>query len=245
MLDQKRIIELAEVEENLSYQFLDKDLLNNSLYHSSFTNENKKNLDPKEKNTYSNERLEFLGDAVIGLIVSDMLYKEEERYPEGKMTKLRSKLVSEGSFAYMARLLNLGKFLKMGKGEELSGGRNRDSTLADAFEAVIAAIYLDSGYNGTQIYFEEVLEEKLLGYLELAEGIDDYKTYLQEYYQKSGQALKYVINRETGPEHNKTFYVSVQDKNGVIAEGFGKSKKNAEQMAAKNAVKMLGIADGI
>lgn len=236
MLDQKRIQELAEVEKNLEYQFRDKELLNQALYHSSYANES-------VNRDLSNERLEFLGDAVVGLIVSDMLYKKYKDFQEGDMTKIRSKLVCEPSFAHMARKLNLGNYLKMGKGEELSGGRDRNSILADAFEAVIAAIYLDSGFNGTQIYFEAVLEEELLKYLEKSTSIRDYKTVLQEYFQKTGKQLKYIIDKEIGPEHDKEFYASVLNSKDVIGTGQGKNKKSAEQEAAKNAIEKLGIQD--
>lgn len=238
MLDQKRIQELAEIEEIIDYQFRDKDLLNQALYHSSYANEN-------QDESLSNERLEFLGDAVVGLIVSDLLYKQKDGSQEGEMTKTRSKLVCEPSFAYMARKLELGKYLKMGKGEELSGGRDRDSILADAFEALIAAIFLDSGFNGTQIYFEEILADKLLNYLDFAKDLKDYKTALQEYYQKQGKQLKYAVDKEVGPEHDKVFYASVNDLSGAIGQGIGKNKKSAEQAAAKNAIESLGILDEI
>ncbi|MGO4986723.1 ribonuclease III [Gallicola sp. Sow4_E12] len=236
MLDQKRIQELSEVEEKIDYQFRNKDLLNQALYHSSYANEN-------QDKTLSNERLEFLGDAVVGLIVSDLLYKKEDGFQEGEMTKKRSRLVCEPSFANMARQLGLGEYLQMGRGEELSGGRNRDSILADAFEALIAAVYLDSGFNGTQIYFEEVLSEKLLDYLNYADQIKDYKTTLQEYFQKAGKQLKYSIDKEIGPEHEKVFYASVHSEDKPIGSGVGKNKKSAEQAAAQNAIEILGIRD--
>lgn len=238
MLDQKRIQELSEVEENIDYQFRDKDLLNQALYQSSYANEN-------QDKSLSNERLEFLGDAVVGLIVSDLLYKKEDGFQEGEMTKKRSKLVCEASFAHMSRQLDLGKYLKMGRGEELSGGRDRDSILADAFEALIAAIYLDSGFNGTQIYFEDVLSDRLLDYLNYADKIKDYKTTLQEHFQKAGKQLRYTIDREVGPEHEKVFYASVNSGEKPIGSGIGKNKKSAEQAAAQNAIELLGIQDEI
>ena len=229
--------QLKEFEEIIGYKFTDQSILKTALTHSSYANEN------RNKNIQYNERLEFLGDSVLSLVVSNYLFENYQNLPEGDLTKVRASIVCERSLQECATANELGKFLILGKGEELSGGRTRASILADAFEALIAAIYLDSGI--------EVVREWLLGQLYdtillavKGKTFTDYKTGLQEKIQKSGYAeIRYEVVGESGPDHCKTFYVNVIVDGTIMGQGEGSSKKNAEQMAAKDAFSKLG-ADG-
>jgi ribonuclease-3 len=218
---------MDRLEKKLGYTFRDRRLLLDAMTHSSWANENKKS------GASSNERLEFLGDSVLGFIVADFLYTNAPDMPEGQMTRLRAELVCEKSLEGASTALGLGTGLRLGKGEELSGGRKRPSILADAFEAVVAAIYLDGGI--------EPAKTLVKGYIltQFREGVPagcDYKTALQELVQrKNGQSLTYHMTGESGPDHMKLFTVEVR-LNGVIrGEGTGKNKKEAEQAAAKLA----------
>lgn len=230
-----KIKNLKELERNLNYRFKEKDRLVSALTHSSYVNENKlKAID-------SNERLEFLGDAILGLVVSEHLYKKYPMYPEGKLTKLRAKIVCEQSLAYVAKKKNVGKYLLLGKGEEATGGRERESILADTVEAIIGAIYLDSSY-------EKVRKVLLNGFGDdivkaVSKGIlfIDYKTELQERVQKIGNMkIEYIVEREEGPDHGKIFYMNVSIDGKKISIGKGRNKKEAEQSAAKKALDLIG-----
>lgn len=219
-------------EHNLGYTFKNIDLLYNALTHSSYANEIRHGVT-------SNERLEFLGDSVLSVIVSDYLYEKYSNLPEGELTKLRASLVCEKSLCSFSRELELGRFLRLGKGEDKGGGRERDSILADAFEAVLAAIYLDGGI--------EVARKHVMRFIlpELEHTDDevfkDYKTALQEIIQRNPEeSVTYILTGEQGPDHNKIFEVEVHLNSNVIGKGKGKNKKRAEQMAAKQALELMG-----
>lgn len=224
---------LAEFEKKIGYRFKDKALLRHALSHTSYTNEH-----GMEKHE-SNERLEFLGDAIVDMVVSDYLYRHNSTEPEGTLTKWRASVVCEASFAHIAAGMDYGAYLLLGKGEEATGGRNRSSVLADAFEAVIAAMYLDSDIKTVSDWIIRHLQEEI----ELAmEGktAKDYKTLLQELVQKGEQGkVSYRVTDERGPDHAKTFCVEVLIDGKHVADGSGTSKKDAEQAAAGAAVKAI------
>lgn len=235
-INDKRLKLLNEFQNKMNYEFNNLELLNLAFFHSSYANEN------RNIHNLSNERLEFLGDSVVDLIISDILYKMQKDIPEGEMTKLRSQMVCESSFAFVAKKLDLGKYLLMGKGEELSGGRERESILADTFEAVCGAIYLDSNFETIYKLIYKLFYNIFLNHLEKNIKFIDYKTKLQEYNQQhSSSKLKYRIEKEEGPDHDKTFYLSVYEGDRYLGSGVGKSKKSAEQNAAKDALKKHGV----
>ena len=225
---------MTALEEKLGYTFTNPALLENALTHSSFANEN------KSRGAQSNERLEFLGDSVLGMVTADYLYRVHPDLPEGVLTRTRAALVCEESLAEVAGLLDLGSYLKLGKGEEAGGGRERPSIVADAVEAVIAAIYLDGGIGSAR----KVIRRFILDREEEKAASRDYKTALQELIQReSGQVLSYRLTGSSGPDHAKIFSVEV-DLNGVtVGAGRGHSKKEAEQMAAKTAIAKLSGAE--
>ena len=220
-------------EEYLGYTFKNKKLLENALAHSSYANEVRGGVT-------SNERLEFLGDSVLSLIVSSYIYENFKKMPEGELTRLRSSLVCEKTLCGFSRELNLGAFLLLGKGERKNGGADRDSILADAFEAVLAAIYLDGGINpAREFVMRFVLPE--LERCDAGADFKDYKTLLQEIVQRNPEeSVCYILTGETGPDHDKQFTVEVRLNSNVIGEGTGKSKKDAEEMAAKQALILMG-----
>ncbi|MDO4593930.1 MAG: ribonuclease III [Tissierellia bacterium] len=234
-LSDQRIKDLQKFQKlYLKYEFKDLNLLNTSLTHSSYANES------MTKKTKFNERLEFLGDSVLDLIVSEALFKKHIDYPEGKLTKIRSQLVCESSFAFASDQLSISDFLLLGRGEKLHGGKNKKSLKADAFEAVCAAIYLDAGYDFLYNFILENFGDKVKNLLSKNELFVDYKTRLQEYYNKNFKTiLNYEITKEVGPDHDKTFYIEVKCKNRILAKGNGKSKKQAEQDAAKKALEKI------
>lgn len=225
------IEQLNKFEEIIKYKFKSIETLEKSLTHSSYSNED------KFYTKVNNERLEFLGDAVLSIVVSRYIFDKYPDYPEGDLTKLRSQVVCEDTLSLVAANLNVGSFLLLGKGEESSGGRERKSILADAVEAIIAAIYIDGGYREA----ENFVLANITKYIQLAvkgKIISDYKSYLQEYYQSKSQSCKirYVVTKEEGPDHEKMFHVNVAVNKTVVGSGAGKSKKLAEQDAAKNAL---------
>lgn len=229
-MDKERLDQLKKLEDSISYSFKDKSLIDTALTHSSFINEN---MDTKKS---SNERLEFLGDSVLDLIVSEILYKNHKNYPEGKLTKIRSRIVCTSSFAKASEKFNLSEYLLFGKGEKNHNGSKKKSVKADTFEAVCAAIYLDAGYKFLKNFLEKNYEKTIKELLKKDVLFIDYKTRLQEYYNKKNKTvLKYVLVGEEGPEHDKTFHIQVVAKNRSLAQGVGKNKKEAEQMAAKIA----------
>jgi ribonuclease-3 len=233
-MTQAPIIQWAELETVLQYAFRDRVRLEEAVTHASSLNERKGGKPRRD-----NERLEFLGDAVLDLIISEALV---ERYPEaseGVLSKMRARLVSEAALAQVSRRLGLGRFLRLGRGEELSGGREKTSLLADAFEAVVAAIYHDGGYAAAQRSVLTLLEPELAADRTAGGGID-YKTQLQEYCQQLfGQLPLYRVTRESGPDHRKMFQVELMINGRCYGEGSGKSKKEAEQQAAKTALGQL------
>ncbi|MGN0606093.1 MAG: ribonuclease III [Oscillospiraceae bacterium] len=226
-------IEISEFEEILKYTFKNKNLIKEALSHSSYANENK-------KTRHSNERLEFLGDSVLSIVVSQYLFQHFTHLPEGELTKIRASLVCEKSLHVFAKQINLGKYIFLGKGEENTGGRERPSILADAFEAVIAAIYLDGGLEAAEKHILRFIPEDIDSKKQMS-NFSDYKTILQEVIQKNPEEkIEYSLVSESGPDHNKAFTVQVCLNSNVIGRGTGKSKKDAEQMAAKEALELMG-----
>jgi len=223
---------MTELEQKLGYTFRDQSLLQTALTHSSFANET------KGKKPLCNERLEFLGDSVLGFAVARDIYRRYPDMPEGKMTKLRAELVCEQSLVGISDKLELGAYLYLGRGEELGGGRTRPSILADAVEAVFAAVLLDGGIEQAEGIILGLLEDRLKQ--EQSGGVKDYKTALQELIQrKSGQSLRYQLISATGPDHLKVFEVEVLLNEESIGQGSGRSKKEAEQVAAACALEAL------
>lgn len=222
---------IREFEEIIGYTFKKKQLIRQALSHSSYSNE-RKHPDG------SNERLEFLGDSVLSIVVSDFLYKNLN-VAEGQLTKIRASLVCEKSLHVFAKKIRLGDFLLLGKGEENTGGRQRPSILADAFEAVIAAIYLDGGMQAAAKHILRFMPEDII---HAAHPVfSDFKTVLQEVVQKNPEEkVEYVLIGEEGPDHNKRFVVEVCLNSQVIGKGSGRSKKEAEQFAAKEALELMG-----
>ncbi|MEG0856072.1 MAG: ribonuclease III [Terrisporobacter sp.] len=232
-INRKALYNISKFEETIKYVFENKSFILEALTHSSYSNEN--------KNYKYNERLEFLGDSVLSIVISDYLFKEEENLPEGELTKLRANIVCEESLSEVSAEINLGEYLLLGKGEEATGGRDRISILADALEAVIAAIYLDGGMENARKfileYMKEIIENSLQGRI-----FRDYKTYLQEVLQSKGeQHIWYKLIEEKGPDHNKRFVMEVGINDEVLGVGEGKSKKDAEQLAAKSALKSQNL----
>lgn len=232
----KRENELKELQEIIGYTFKDIKILNAALTHSSYI---------ASKNEYQlhNERLEFIGDSILSMIISLYLYQKCKNSPEGQLTRFRAGIVCENSLYNASNNLNLGRFLLLSKGEENTGGRERVSILADAFEALIAAIYLDGGFKKARTFvlsnlqgtINDVLQNKIFS---------DYKSFLQEYVQKSNSGkLNYKITKEEGPDHNKTFEAALYLDNTVIGRGTGHSKKDAQQAAAREAIESLGVKD--
>lgn len=217
---------MTEAEQKIGYVYNDVSLLEEALTHSSYAN---------EKKMESNERLEFLGDSVLSIIISDYIFRRLGGVNEGSLTKYRATLVCEHSLAEAAKKISLGSLIKLGHGEEMTGGRNRESIVSDAFEAVLASIYLDGGIGAARRWLldlmEEAIEETLAG-----KNYDDYKTMLQELVQKGNSGkVTYRIIAETGLDHNKMFEAEVMIDGVACNNGMGQSKKEAEQHAAKTA----------
>lgn len=218
---------LASLEEKINYTFKDKMKLRRALTHSSYIN------DQKLDRTMDYERTEFLGDAVLELVTSEMLFEKYPTKPEGQLTKMRASMVCEKSLAITARDIGLGQYIYFSKGEEKSGGRDRDSIIADVVESIIGAIYLDGGINAAKDFIYNYvlndIENKSLFY--------DCKTTLQEMVQKEkNHVLRYQVVAESGPDHKKMFEVEALLDEKIIGKGIGKSKKDAEQNAAYNAI---------
>lgn len=225
---------MQELEKKLNYTFRDPDLLSEALSHSSYANEH------RAAHLSSNERLEFLGDSVLGFVTAEFLFVQHPDLPEGDLTRIRAALVCEQSLYEVARKLDLGRYLKLGRGEEAGGGRERISILADATEAVFAAVYLDGGITAASALIHRVLLDA-----EKEEAVEerrrDYKTALQELVQRQAdQVLTYRMAGEHGPDHAKTFQAEVLLNGEPLGAGTGHSKKEAEQAAAKAALQTLG-----
>ena len=219
-----------QLEEKIGYCYKNKELLKQALTHSSFANEQKIN----KSEDY--ERLEFLGDAVLELVSSDFLFHANPQMPEGKLTRLRASMVCEPALAYCARDLKLHEYIRLGKGEEMTGGRHRDSIIPDVMEALIGSLYLDGGFKVAHDFIYKFvlsdLEDKILFY--------DAKTVLQEMVQESPQgSLTYKLIKEEGPDHDKSFQVEAYVNGEAISRGAGRTKKAAEQQAAYNAILLL------
>lgn len=226
-------LNLEEFERKISYTFSDKHLLILALTHSSYANEIKKGSHE------NNERLEFLGDAVLDMAVSEYMYRHFPKMPEGELTKLRAAVVCEGSLAELSRKLGVGRVLLLGKGEESTGGRNRDSILADAFESIIGAICIDGGVDAAVTYVMRFMVDCIEHTKSTFRNLDC-KTHLQEVIQKVSKIpLQYAIIDEQGPDHNKVFVAEVTHEGRVLGTGKGRSKKEAEQNAANNALEHI------
>ena len=224
-----------ELEEKIGYTFRNPQLLEQALTHSSFANEGK-------KHGHNNERLEFLGDSVLSVIVARHLFLTYKDLPEGELTKLRASLVCEKALDVFAGQIELGKYLRLGKGEEMTGGRERPSILADAFEALLAAIYIDGGYEAAQTFVLGFIPRNLD--VRRKNKLSDYKTALQEIIQQNREErVEYVLVDEHGPDHAKVFTAEVLLNSNVIGRGTGSSKKQAEQNAAHEALLLMGYHD--
>ena len=222
---------IKDLEKAIGYQFRDLSLLQNALAHSSYANERWHN------SLMSNERLEFLGDSVLGMLVANYLYRTFPNRPEGELTRMRADMVCEKTLARVAGQLELGKHLLLGKGEEQGGGRSRESILADAVESVIAACYLDGGMEAAKAFVEKFI---LVTVPTQKMNNADYKTALQELVQqKKNQTLSYRLVGESGPDHDKKFEVELTLNGTVVGTGTGSSKKRAEQQAAQAAMEKL------
>lgn len=219
-----------QLEGIINYDFDNKNILKQALTHSSYSNERQMHK------LYNNERLEFLGDAVLELITSEYLYGNHPNMPEGELTRLRATYVRESSLAYCARQMRIGEFLFLGKGEDATGGRERDSILSDALEAIIGGIFLDGGFTNAK----EFVTKEVLNIIEQEELFFDSKTILQEIVQsKYTDSIVYELIKEEGPDHNKEFTVAVTLNKKKLGEGKGKTKKAAEQQAAHQAIKKI------
>ncbi len=220
---------MTELEKIIGYRFKDRSLLDTAMTHSSYSNE--------RGHGSFNERLEFLGDSVLGFIAAEYFYRRFPDKPEGELTRIKAAYVCEKALYGFAGTISLGSFLKLGHGEELSGGRSRPSVVSDAFEALIAAIYLDGGIGPAKEFVLSFLRTADIG----SDDIRDYKSLLQERVQRdAGNELVYCLVNETGPAHAREFTVDVSLNGNILARGVGTSKKRAEQQAAKAALAKLG-----
>ena len=224
---------LKHLEKKLNYNFKNRDLLERALTHSSFINEN------NMKSFESNERLEYLGDAILGLVIGEYFYKNFPEDNEGSLTKMRAESVNEKVLFFISKKLNLGEYLKFGKGEIKSGGKNRESTSADALEALFGAIYLDSNFENVKKIildlFQDFLEKDSYKLFNI-----DFKTKFQELVQKSDKKAEYKLVREVGPDNDKTFFTELYLDEVLVGSGKGKTKKESQQEAAKDAFKRRG-----
>ncbi len=229
MISDERKKELASLQESLNYSFKEIWLLNKALTHKSYANESSEALK-------HNERFEFLGDSVLDLVVSDYTIDEFMDYKEGVLSKIRASVVNEACLADLARKMDLGSYLLLGKGERLSGGQDKDSLLANAFEAVVGSVYLDGGFDSASNTFLPILQPEIEKYANNL-SFRDYKSELQEYTQNKMMCIPtYKVAREMGPDHQKEFEVVASIKGQEHGRGVGRSKKEAEQSAAKVAL---------
>ena len=229
--------EITELENVIEYKFKDISILENALTHSSYANEQK----TRGINYPSNERLEFLGDAILQIVVSEYLYKSFPKYGEGALTKMRQSLVCEENLAKIAAEINLGDYINLGRGEEATDCRQRPKVLADALEALIAAVYVDSQESDSyrRLVFR-LMKDRMENILDTKKG--DYKSMLQQLVEADGMAqLEYTVLKEEGPEHDRTFTVAAYINNNEVGTGSAKSKKNAEMKAAKAALALFGV----
>lgn len=230
--------DISRLESGIGYIFKDKEVINTAVTHSSYANEK------KNKKLKYNERIEFLGDSVLSLVISEYLYTMYPSLPEGELTVTRAKIVCENSLSRCAVDIGLGNYLLLGKGEELSGGRNKPSILSDAFEALLGAIYIDGGFDTVRQfilkYMENIIKSCASGKL-----FYDFKTQLQELVQQHGdRSISYRVIDESGPDHNKTFVTEVRINDVTSGKGKGRSKKESEQNAAKDALDQFHVLKG-
>ncbi|MGN0172361.1 MAG: ribonuclease III [Acutalibacteraceae bacterium] len=227
-------MDCRDLMDKMGYRFQNEALLREALTHSSYANEGR-------QHRQSNERLEFLGDSVLGMIAATYLF-EHDKGQEGELTKLRASIVCEQALASYSRMLSLGNYLLLGHGERMNGGAERPSILADAFEAVLAAVYLDGGMEAARAFVLPYLTAEIAA--QRRRHFKDYKTQLQEIVQQTPEEkLCYVLVGESGPDHSKRFTVEVHLNSNVIGKGTGKSKKEAEQLAAREALSLMGYDD--
>ena len=233
--------DMKELEKKIGYSFQKSEYLETALVHSSYSNEQRS----KNKSIVCNERLEFLGDSVLSIIVSEYLFLENKYLPEGELTKLRKEIVCGKALAEYAAEIDLGEYLFLGNGERKNGGSTKENIIADAFEALLAAIYLDAGAEGKKRVKEFLMpfvKRKLKAVMKSGHG-GDYKTELQQFVQQTeGDFLEYVTVSESGPDHMKTFEVEARLNSNVIGHGVGHTKREAEQNAAKEALSLFGEA---
>ncbi|MCI9408743.1 MAG: ribonuclease III [Oscillospiraceae bacterium] len=228
-------MDFTEFENKIGYTFKNKELLHEALSHSSYANEVK-------RGRHSNERLEFLGDSVLSIVVSKHLFTHFKHLPEGELTKIRASLVCEKALFEFSKKIDLGKHILLGKGEENSGGRERPSIVSDAFEAVIAAVFLDGGMEAAEKYVLSFIPKNIEA--TGSKSLHDYKTMLQEIIQKNPEErVEYVLADQTGPDHDRKFVVQVRLNSNVIGTGEGHSKKQAEQAAACEALRLMGYKE--
>ena len=232
-MNEERKHDLEEFQEIIGVKFKNPRLLDAALTHSSYANQYGLSYN------HHNERLEFLGDSVLSIVISEYLYKKYKTKPEGKLTRIRAAIVCEGSLAETARKISINRYIRIGKGEELSGGRHKDSMLADACEAVIAAIYMDHGFEEARSFITGFMQE-IIDESGREKNNHDYKTALQEKVQRLVLGdIKYEVTGDWGPDHEKTFQVEVSVGDRVLGCGQGRSKKEAQQSAAREALKEL------
>ncbi len=235
-------VKARELESRIQYRFSDREILRLALTHSSYANE----IKAKNKHMLCNERLEFLGDSVLSLVTSEHIFSAYSELPEGELTKIRADAVCEDALAEYAKSIDLGSFLFLGHGEELNGGRERKSICADAFEALIAAVYTDTKKRGADAFAEArrfvlpFVSEHVASTVKSG-SCSDAKTKLQQIIQQvNGEVLEYVVVSESGPDHMKSFVVEAHLNSNVIGRGKGKSKREAEQAAAREALALFG-----
>jgi ribonuclease-3 len=229
-MDSTKFNNISQLEDKINYTFKNKKTISAAITHSSYANEK------KGKNLKYNERLEFLGDSVLSLVISEHLFKNHPNLPEGELSVTRAKIVCENSLSKCAFDIGLGSFLLLGKGEELSGGREKISLLSDAFEALIGAVYLDGGFDTAKAFIFKYMDGIIKSCIE-GKLFYDFKTQLQELVQQNGeQHISYSVIDENGPDHNKTFVTQVRINDVVHGQGKGRSKKEAEQNAARDAL---------
>ncbi len=227
---------IAELEHRIGYSFKNTSFINRALTHSSYANEHRDST----INLRDNERMEFLGDSVLSLITSEYLFNNHPEMHEGEMSKIRAATVCEKALDEFAREIDLGDFLLLGHGEDRNGGRNRASILSDAFEAILAAIFLDGGIEPVKDFLLPLVITKVNNIIE-TDSTKDYKTALQQIIQQEqGELLTYVIVDESGPSHMRMFEAEAHLNSNVIGRGRGKSKREAEQMAAREALTLFG-----
>jgi ribonuclease-3 len=228
--------ELSALETILGYKFADTEILNRALTHSSYANEQK----ARGSAVSCNERLEFLGDSVLSLVVSEYIFTNYPHMPEGELSRIRAGAVCERALAGYAKSIDLGSYLYIGRGEELTNGRSRTSILADAFEALLAALYLDGGVDKTRSFLIPYITDEIKRIFQSGHT-EDFKTMLQQIIQQEqGEMLEYVLTDEKGPAHNRVFRVEARLNNNIIGRGEGKTKREAEQNAAREAVDLFG-----